>query len=170
MASYYSFSSDVMSSATNVCIYPSPLPLAEFDWSAVNLMWICNDNMCSDRRHLLWAGFEASGLNSMWSCNSLCPSSLKDPQIGKDTLHPEILLMVGVIHWNKVAWVLATRTHLLLNDQIAYSSTREREKICLGLWTGTKRHPLHPTKFSERQLLTNSHWLWLTTDNFFKIH
>ena len=33
---------------------------------------------------------------------------VKDPQIGNDSIHLE-LLMIGVIHWNKVAWVLATQ-------------------------------------------------------------
>ena len=34
---------------------------------------------------------------------------LKDSQIGNDIIHSELLLTVRVIHWNKVAWVLATQ-------------------------------------------------------------
>ena len=34
---------------------------------------------------------------------------LKDPLIRNHTIHPELLPMVGVIHWNKAAWVLATQ-------------------------------------------------------------
>ena len=33
---------------------------------------------------------------------------LKDPQLENDTIYPELHLMVVVIHWNKVAKVLAT--------------------------------------------------------------
>ena len=43
---------------------------------------------------------------SILSVPALC---LKDPQKRNDTIHPEILLTVGVIHWNKVIWVLATQ-------------------------------------------------------------
>ena len=43
---------------------------------------------------------------SILSAPTLC---LKDPQTRNDTIHPEILLTVGVIHWNKVAWVSATQ-------------------------------------------------------------
>ena len=34
---------------------------------------------------------------------------LKDPHTRNDMIHPELLLTVGVIHWNKAAWVLATQ-------------------------------------------------------------
>ena len=34
---------------------------------------------------------------------------LKDPQTRNDTIHPDLLLTVRVICWNKVAWVLATQ-------------------------------------------------------------
>ena len=33
---------------------------------------------------------------------------LKDPQVGNDTVHLE-LLTVGEMRWNKVSWVLATQ-------------------------------------------------------------
>ena len=43
---------------------------------------------------------------SMLSMPTLC---LKDPQTRNDSVFPEIFLMVGVIHGNKVRWVLATQ-------------------------------------------------------------
>ena len=68
---------------------------------------------------------------------------LKNSLIGNNTIHPELLLMVRIICWNKVALVLVTQkqealltinNHLLFDVQTAYSSTRERErereKIC----------------------------------------
>ena len=72
---------------------------------------------------------------SIVSVPMLC---LKDPQIGNDTIHQQLLLTVGVIPWNKVAWVLATQkqeelstinNHLLFDGQTAYSSKRERENL-----------------------------------------
>ena len=43
---------------------------------------------------------------SILSVPTLC---MKDPPTRNDTIHPELLLMVGMIRWNKVAWVLATQ-------------------------------------------------------------
>ena len=43
---------------------------------------------------------------SILTVPTLC---LKDPQTRSDPIHPELLLTVGVIPWNKVAWVLATQ-------------------------------------------------------------
>ena len=43
---------------------------------------------------------------SIVSMPTLC---LKDPLIEKDIIHPELLLVVGVIRWNKVDWVLETQ-------------------------------------------------------------
>ena len=45
-----------------------------------------------------------------WFINHLCATQcLKDLQIGNDTIHSELLLTVGVIRWNKIAWMLATQ-------------------------------------------------------------
>ena len=46
---------------------------------------------------------------------SVPTQSLKDPQIGNDTIHPELLPTVGVIRWNKVAWVLVTQWQEILS-------------------------------------------------------
>ena len=43
---------------------------------------------------------------SILSVPTLC---LKDPQRGNDIIHPEHLLTVGVIRWNKVTEVLVTQ-------------------------------------------------------------
>ena len=65
------------------------------------------------------------------SVSTLC---LKDLQIGNDTIHPELLLTVGVIRWKKVDWVSAIQKQetitnpLLFYVQTAYSRTRERER------------------------------------------
>ena len=40
------------------------------------------------------------------SVPTLC---LKDSQTRNDAIHPELLLTVGVIRWNKIGWVLATQ-------------------------------------------------------------
>ena len=41
---------------------------------------------------------------------------LKDPQIGNGTIHPELLLTVGVIHWNELPgfWQLKDKKNSLL--------------------------------------------------------
>ena len=67
---------------------------------------------------------------------------------------------------------LSVKNELSFNVQIAYSSTRERERereICKSLWTDTKRHAPTPARSNS---LNENFWPltdWLT-DYFFKIY
>ena len=49
---------------------------------------------------------------SILSLTTLC---LKNTPIGNDTLHPGLLSTVGLIHWKKIAWVLATKSYAELS-------------------------------------------------------
>ena len=65
---------------------------------------------------------------------------LKNSQIGNDTIHLELLLIVRVSVGtklpeclqlkNKKHSLLTINNHLLFDVQTAYNSTKEREKIC----------------------------------------
>ena len=97
------------------------------------LMWMCYEGLSgshpdhSTKCDTIVSHFRIVPL-SILSVPTLC---LKDPQTKNDTIYPEIILTVGVTHWNKVIWVLnspSTINYYLLFDMKEEAKERERER------------------------------------------
>ena len=88
---------------------------------------------------------------SIFSVPTLC---LKYPQVGNDTINPELLLTVRVVVGTNLleCWQFKNKknspstisNHLFFNVQTAY----KREKICNGLWIDIKRPPTWPNSLN----------------------
>ena len=128
---------------------------------------------------------------SILSVPTLC---LKDQQTRSDTIHPELLLTVGVIRWNKVARVLAIQSKMnspsTINNHLLFDvhtwaremrderwerermmrrerwREREREPVSVYELTQTDTCRPRPTELSECKLLTTDRLAnWLLFQN-----